>query len=452
LNTIFLDVPVAIIIVILLIIAAYYGKNIFVLSSHAISTFAAQFPLGVNLSVAKVLPFFLISAGLQRGVSGLKPYIPFLMYALLTTLLCSMLWNIPPETSFFYGKGRVYVQIFNLFMLALVTRGTAIALRTKYTVKSLWYFMTIAIVIHGISSLYQMIASNMGLPLIGISRPFNQDIEYYDNIAAFVTGYNTVIIRPGGLVGEPKAAAICYGIFILSYIFGGNKIHIKWLSINITTLGLILSIHGFIAAFSTSAIIALIPAIVINILLIGNKQHLKAINYTLIALIMGLTLWIYLTDINNFSDLADIFYDRSAARFTDAELDAPLAASIEAIIENPLIAIFGYGMGGSSFLTMEYLHTTFEYSYAPNVGIILFLIEYGIVGTILFFAPLIFALIQAARNIRKTKNLEISLLISISVSTCLFSLTGSGLPFGYPLIVATAISALHLSKKSNIKS
>jgi hypothetical protein len=444
-----LDLPVAIAVAAFLIfVLLRRGKRAFVLACHAASTFGAQFSAFVTISLVRVLPIAIAPFGLRRGSAGLSAFGPFAVYSLVVTALGSFSWEIPRGIAFFYGDGRVYVQLFNLAMLILATRATAFALSDKDAVKLLWRYLTVVMLIHGIASLYQLIAVFVGLPAIGISRPFNLTAgDSEGDVAAFATSTGMIIARPGGLAGEPKGMAAMYGAYIASYLFGGRALLEEWRERVLMRATLSLSLIGFLAAFSTSAIIGGAVAIVVCTFLLGTGRIRSAFVYVPALAALGITVWLDLTHVQ-LQDFGSVFQARTTGRLEEGAMDPPVEASIQAFLQNPLIGAFGTGMGGSSFIVMKYLHETFQYAYAPNIGIVLLLVELGTVGTVLLLFPIAQLLWRASALSKATSDATVGALVALSLSTMIFCLTGSGNPLGIPLAIAAAVGALAISAKA----
>jgi hypothetical protein len=146
----------------------------------------------------------------------------------------------------------------------------------------------------------------------------------------------------------------------------------------------------------------------------------------------------------SLDDFVQIMELRTTGRFADNEIDLPVAASVNEIINNPLVALFGTGAGGSSFVIMRHLNQIFAYSYAPNVGMVFILVEHGVVGLLLLFIPYALVFFKAAKRSRRTREPSVMLLCAVSISTLIFCLVGSGYEFGYPLAIAAAVAALKL--------
>jgi len=171
-----------------------------------------------------------------------------------------------------------------------------------------------------------------------------------------------------------------------------------------------------------------------------------------IAVAAALVAWMALTEVNSLDALFEILEERTAGRLYKDELDPPVEASLAAISSDPRVALLGVGIGGSSFLTMAFLGTTFEYAYAPNVGLVLFLVELGAVGTVLFGLPLVFNIVRAARIARRDRETHRAVLIALAIAACALCLSGSGIPLGLPLAVGAAATAARLTPEGETES
>lgn len=311
----------------------------------------------------------------------------------------------------------------------------------------LWWSLTIAVIVHGLASIYQLIATTAGLPLIGISRPFGLTAgEASGDVAAFVTKGGESLYRPGGLAGEPKTVAVVYGIYVIAFAFGGYHLTGRVLGSRawLAYVAFLLSIIGFVAAFSTSAIFGLLVALPIAAVLLGTGRRRRVLLVAPIALSAGLLIWMYLTDVNSLDSVVAILGERTTGRIEDDELDAPVQASLDTIASNPLVALFGVGLGGSSFLTMAFVGEAFEYSFAPNIGLVLLLVELGVVGCGLLLWPLASRIRRAAKSARRDREPHRSLLVAVAISACVLCLAGSGIPLGLALAVGAAGAAVRL--------
>jgi hypothetical protein len=442
-----LDIPVVFVLsVAMLYVLLHFGHGRFIASCFAASTFGAVFTAGVTLSVGRIVPILMVPMALRKGNAGLLMYAPFVVYAVAVTLWSSLFWKIPDEVAFAYGEGRVYVQLFNFLILVLATRALTLALQEQNAVPFLWRAFAIAVLVHGLASLYQALAGTTGWPLIGISRPFGAsgNIDGLD-VAAFATKAGDLILRPGGLAGEPKTAAIIFGIYIAAYACGGWRIEVKRWARSLAFATLIVSFGGFTLAFSTSALIGLPLALIATSILLRGSGAIRAPVIWAVGLLCAILVFGALFDIGS-TDLFELVQLRTTDRLIDSELDAPVEASLAAMNDNLAIALFGDGLGGSSFITMAFLNQAFELSYAPNVGIVLFLVEIGVFGTLLLLGPLCWTIALAAFRVRHNKSPSAEVLLAASIGATILSLTSSGTALGIPFAVASAAIAGQISK------
>lgn len=429
----------------LLFILLRRGTREFVLAAQAVGTLSAQTSYVVTLSIGRLLPIVLAPLGLRRQRSGLAPWAPFVGYVCVATAIGAWTWEIPAGVTFMYGQGRVYVSLFNFLMLVLVARAVALALIDRESVRTLWTYFCYIVMLHGLASLYQLVAVRVGLPVIGISRPFGLTAHAgTGDVAAFVTTAGDVITRPGGLAGEPKTAAIVFGMYIVCYLFGARELASTKRArlVGMATLGL--AILGFLAAFSTSAIFGLGASLLLCLLVLGARRTRLTMVYAVLLGAVAFGVWIHWTQAST-GNFDAILMERTTRRVVDTPMDAPVQASLHAIKSNPWILIFGTGLGGSSFLTMKWLGESFSYSYAPNIGIVLSMVEVGCIGTILLLSPFALALLKLAHRVRhQAASAEASTLVALAISSLLLYLTGSGLPLSMPLAVGAIAGARRL--------
>lgn len=441
-----LSAPIAIgAVLLLLYILIRRGKREFVLAAQAISTLSAQTSFVVTLSIGRLLPIALAPLGLNRRRSGLAAWLPFVGYAFVATLIGAWTWDIPSGVSFMYGQGRVFVSLFNFLMLVLVSRAIALALVDHQSVRMLWTYFSWVVLLHGLASLYQLIAVRVGLPVIGISRPFGLTAhDAAGDVAAFVTAAGDVITRPGGLAGEPKSVAVVFGMYIVCYLFGARELA-KTKRARLTEMATFgLAILGFLAAFSTSAIVGLCVALVLCLLVQGGDRFKSGIVYAALLGAIAFAVWSHWTQ-TSAGNFDAILMERTTDRIVGTPMDAPVQASLDAIRSNSWILIFGTGLGGSSFITMRWLGESFSYAYAPNIAIVLSLVELGCIGTILLLLPFLHVLLKLAPRLRhQAVSAEALTLVALSISTLLMYLASSGLPLSVPLAVGAIAGAKRL--------
>jgi hypothetical protein len=136
----------------------------------------------------------------------------------------------------------------------------------------------------------------------------------------------------------------------------------------------------------------------------------------------------------------------------DQEIDPPIEAALWALANNSLILMFGTGLGGGSFPIMRYWNTTYDYSYAPNVGGVLLLLESGVIGATLLLLPFTLLLIKAVKGIsigtgQTISTWNIRFLCGLGLSAMCFMLTSSGIAMGYILSVACIVAAAQLAAR-----
>lgn len=447
-NRIVFDIPLLIIGFGLLGWARFFRtERDFQILCQFVATFNAQVSAGISWSLGRTVPIFSSTSFWRVKTPELSVFLPFFVYVFVSSPLASFFWNIPSDTAFFYGEGRVILQLTNFLFLFLSTRALTGILRDVEAVYLLWKMLKVAVIIHGLASFYQWIALEIGLPLIGISRSHGLTLGgEVGDIARFVSQSGREIIRPGGLAGEPKTVAVIFGIVFLASTLLGFSLDRNKRDKYLSVATVILSAFGFVVASSTSAFFGEI-ATVVFFYLTGIYRYRKNLFYSLVFLIVTILiiLAIFLSiDNSGLDDLKDIFFQRTFNRLMDEEMDPPVEAALVAMRENPLILVLGVGAGGSSFLVMEFLNESFKYAYAPNIGFILLLVEHGLVGVGLFLGVFFFQVMKVVKRLRKKESNEIILLFSVGVSTMILCMCGSGIPLGYPLAVACIIAATQL--------
>lgn len=444
-NIVVYDTPVFWLVTLLMLYAlARYGYGRLILAMHSAVTFGAQFSFVVNWTFGKVLPIFAIPYALRRGRTGLGIFSLFIVYVFFNTLIQSAFWNIPMGVKFPYGEGRFIVQLFNIGMLVIMTRATVFALSDHSQIRVFWKIFTYALLAHGLASLYQLIAGSFGLPLLGISRPFDLAAAgQMADVARFGTDSGQLVYRPGGLAGEPKGMAVLYAVYMTGFLFGGSSLYLGRREVLLSRAVFLLALLGFIAAFSTSAFLGIVPVALICLHVWGVGKFSRIVFFLLVFLVVSIPLWAMVSSIS-LDYFAEIMEMRTTGRLSDDDIDPPIAASLQELSRNPLVAMFGTGAGGSSFLIMRYLNEAFDYAYAPNVGFVLILVEHGVVGLLLLVVPYGVMFMKAAKRSRCLREPSVGLLCAMSISTFVLCLVGSGYPFGYPLAIAAVAAARRL--------
>ena len=402
------------------------------------STVHAQYSWLVSWSLAKFCIFLLALDGIRQRPVGLAPFLPFVGYVLLSSLVASVFWNIPGGVSFFYGEARIFVSLFNFMLLVLSTMSLAVAFTGSQAGRTLWYGLRWLAVVHGVFFLYQYVAMALGWPLIGISRAHGLTFgDQIADVAAFVTGSGLEILRPGGLAGEPKTVAVIFGMVLFVTLYVGHQLDSKRHERFFTICAALLSFFCFFATFSTSAFFGLGAAFV------GTKLILKwnysyQIGKRLLLFIVPVLL--VLLTFFSMSDFSSLLFERTTGRLSDA-LDPPVEASLHAMMNSVPIALFGTGEGGSSFVIMKYLNSPFEYAFAPNIGFIRLAVENGLIGLLLFFVAYALLTKRALLMLRSDRSDVRLLFFTTSISTMFLCMAGSGISLGIPLSIASMYAA-----------
>jgi hypothetical protein len=389
--------------------------------------------------LTKACTFLLALDGVRRRPVGLLPFGPFVIYVIISSLVGCLYWKIPEDVAFFYGRGRAAVSMFNFGMLVLSTMSLASAFAVPGGGRILWLALRWLGVVHGVLSIYQYWAITLGWPLLGISRPHGLTLEgRVADVAVFVSATGAEILRPGGLAGEPKAAAVIFGTVLFCALHAGYGLDRNRRERLLTTCAALLSFVGFVAALSTSAFVGLGAALILSLFL-SRGRYLSTVillgSFLTLAAV-GLARWFDWS----LGDLLTVASERTIERLTGAP-DAPVAAALEAIRSSLPIALFGVGEGGSTFIVMEYLGQSFEYAYAPNIGFVRMFSENGLAGVLLFGTAYGILTMRSLRRVRAVADRYRALFVSASISSLCLFMTGSGSHLGLALAASTMYAA-----------
>jgi len=416
----------------------------FQIACQFVGTLWAQYSNVISWSLAKLVPFIAASTLSRSKVQDASLFVPYIIYSILVGLFSSLFWDIPSTANFAYGEGRILVQIIVFGSLVLATRSFASALIESDAPLLLWKALMLIGLVHGTAFIYQYLASVFGFPLIGISRAHGLTIDAYSgDVAAFAVG-DLEILRPGGLAGEPKTVVVLFGIVLTVGAIAKMppKISDRWR--RLATCSLLFSVIGFIGAFSTSGFVGLALAFtaLTGFALINLRKYL----FVIVSLLAAYGLTNYLLGYVNLPSIAELLSLRITDRIVSGEVDAPVAASLEVLSGNVLILLIGTGLGGGTFYIQSILNEAFEYALAPNIGAVALLLEYGLIGTLLFGIPFLLLAVKARDQIRflgLTSAWEQTFLVVLGLSTMSFMLTGSGIALGYPLAIGGILGAVN---------
>lgn len=455
-NTVIFDGPILVIgIVSLLWMRFHRSATVFQVACQFFGTFLAQYSFIVAWSLGKIVPILSCTSVPRQRVKFAVLFMPFVGYVLISGLILSNFFKIPSGVAFAYGAGRIWVQLFVFATMVMSSRALAAGLLHEHGGIILWKGLTVAALVHGIASLYQYLAIAAGLPLIGISRSHGETIDGgVGDVAAFDFGGITDIYRPGGLAGEPKTVAVIFGIYLFCQILSGwpPGASVRWKQL--AKCAVAMSLVCFVGAFATSAFLgAAMCAVVLVPFFANSRRNLtKLVKYfvlSVVALAIAFVGVKYLLNINFF----DIIMLRTIGRIGEGGVDAPIEAALHIIASSPMVLFFGTGIGGGSFEIMSYLKTVYQYALAPNVNMVLMLLEFGAVGTLLLLVPFCILSLRVGAVIRDSRrsggssvrSWSVKLMFVAGVSTMCLMVSGSGIPMGFSLSVGCMLAAAQLA-------
>lgn len=441
-NVIAPDYPLLVAGLVLVIWArVWQPRYVFHLLCQAVATVNAQYSLGLSLSLGRLVPI-LASTSPRRFEPGLtRWFLPFVLYAIGLTLIQSQRWAIPHGISPFYGEFRFVVQLINFITLALSASALYEVLRHPRAPLLAADMLTGINIIHGLASIYQLVAAHMGLPLIGISRPHSSVVD----VASQAIG-DASLLRPGGLAGEPKSAAVIFGAYLIVRAFGMPIRTMTPRRRFIEGAALVIASFAFLETLSTSAFFG--AAAGAAVLVVRFPGSLRSILLRLTAIggfaLLGWTL----SSSDSEIQIMDVLRLRTVDRFQDEStaLDPPVAACLDAIEADLTIATFGTGLGGSSFIVMRSLGST-DLSYAPNISLVLAVTELGMLGTLLMLIPVTVLYFRGVRARDPTTYSAARFYFTLSIGTLAIQLAGSGIPMGFSLAIGALCAANSVGEK-----
>lgn len=404
-------------------------------------TFWAQYSFVVSWSLGKLIPYISSSSVFNKRIPFGLNFFPFVFYVVFYSVISSFFWKIPVGVEFAYGEGRVWIQLSSFIFLVLTTRGFAAAMSDERAVALMWKAIVVLGLLHGGAFFYQYGATVLGLPFIGISRAHGLNFESgVGDVAAFSVDGGIEILRPGGLAGEPKTVAIVFGLILISLLTSGSPPNVLRRWALASKLSVALSAIGFVGAFSTSGYIGFVVSLVVLVFLkvIKGKIALRSLLLIAMVLAVGELVLLYLA----LPSLVDLIALRTFDRVGQgSEMDPPVEAAVSIMASDFSVLMLGTGVGGGSFRIMEYMGKVFEYSLSPNIGVVAFVFEFGVLGLLLFLGPFFVLAVRIAMMIRSGGRWSAKFLISLGVPAMVFMMTGSGIALGYPLAVGALLGA-----------
>lgn len=453
-NIIELDIPLLIIgLAALIWIRLYKPTYVFQVACQFVGTLWAQYSWGVSWSLGKLVPFLSASSPMGKHLRHGQLFLPFIVYTFVFGIASSFFWSIPNSVEFAYGHGRIFVQLVSFITLVLTAKAFAIAMSDERGVILMWKALMLLGLVHGIAFIYQYIAAQWGLPYIGISRAHGLTSESgVADFAAFAADGGMAILRPGGLAGEPKSAAVVFGIIILTGLISGLPQNISKSWEKLARISVVLSSICFVGTFATSGFIGFMVAYVLfwPLGIVRLSSAIKMLSIVMI-IIFG---YGYLSSVLGLPGLMDLMTLRTTDRLSGgAEMDPPVAAAIEILSQDWLVLFFGTGIGGGSFYIMEFIGQIFEYALSPNIGFIALLLEFGLIGGSLMLLPFTGLIILLVRKMHSPNSFaaiwNIRFLLVLGLSTMILILAGSGIALGFPLAIGSILGASQFVRSSD---
>jgi hypothetical protein len=413
-----------------------------------LGTIWAQYSFVIAWSLAKLVPVFAIAYANQAPNDQLRRYAPLFLYLVSSTLLLAQFWEIPFGVNPIYGEYRYLVQIVGVLLSAVSVIAFARTFVTAHSVRVLSWYWAATVWIHAIASIYQYAAQRIGLPLIGVSRAHGLEAEYgVGDVAIFLSRAGEEIIRPGGLAGEPKTVGVIFAIYLLTTAYAPyktNNSHEKFFG----RLLFVAAFVGLLLTYSTSVLIGFVLAVVIISAMLSETKVLSvAAQVTVLIFAANL---VFTTALGTDTRVEDLLSERTIGRFAEGQfLDGPVEAALAEMTSNYITLIFGTGMGGSSFITMAYLNTSFEFAYAPNILFVLVLIEGGLLGAFLMFAPMTRQVLETRRFAIATGDWTVRYLLVLAVGCGVLSMCGSAIPLWFSLTIGGLCAAAKIASSQS---
>lgn len=355
----------------------------------------------------------------QSGISFIRhPIFYLFIYGIMATIIGMFLWplNAIASRSIVYSQLRGFVQIINWIIMIGVAWQIALAFSVSGAMeKARPILLGTGLVLCGYA-IYQYVAYHWNLPATGIRRPIEEIIYGIggEQFAQYLLGQDS-IFRSGSLIGEPKGlgAACVFWLALLFSEFLEKKFHWRTL--------ILLSILFFVLwlTASTSAWAGSLVCLGLGIGVILTRGRLMVTEVVFVFLVAFIIFLSFnaIVDWNSFKETyAEIINVRGIERIRDSLGDLAEQVALELLLANPILAIFGVGLGGMSFYIAEYLGGNQFLILFPNNGLLGWICNIGVLGIIL----LLFAVWGGIRRLfssRLRKNEAITGIRLIGVAT-----------------------------------
>ncbi len=351
---------------------------------------------------ARVCGLLLIFAGLtlwrndDRGSAFLRhPLAKFTAYIIVTTLVGSLLWPVEAMEgpSAVYSSARGVVQILNW----MITIGVGWEISKAFSRSFLHIRPTIiwAGCLHSAYAIYQVVAYYTGLPFTGLRRAAEGLTTDAEGEQLALTQYADMLLyRATSLVGEPKS----FGAISLLWIAAVLTLYLERKATAKHRFILSAMLVALALTYSTTAWAGVLVAIAVFIKLSGFRSaNLLGAGF-LIAALLSTMLSSGILTLSADEILGIVTLRTSDRLFGEAsELleDLPEVETRKILAAHPEMLIFGTGLGGISFYIAENLGGGISTILFPNLGILGFICDLGLVGT----AFLVFCLRRGLRPV-----------------------------------------------------
>ena len=371
-----------------LVMATFFFKNL-------------SFELISNIEIWKLSMLVFLISGLTvnsrwlNGLSYVMKETNFLYLWLIYTLLTSFVFTLMlvyidgiggSYIGFLNNEGRILTQgIYYLMVLSLLVSPLVTLCSINNVVNTLMWTAK-GIVVLAFLGLFQKLAYDLsGIDIFPINRAGVFDAEAASLNNMYVSG----VRRINSLAGEPKNFAIalvfCIGLIIFGIKYAFFSIW-KWCGL------LAVLLIALYYTYSTTGFILLV--IMGLIYFFSGVKRLK---------------YLFLKSLFLLPILAIIFAawkygEQDAVSFVvgKSDLEVQDESILEAILENPIIGIFGVGAGNIHQIAVNNLPSDFplfkDKAYKPNSGFLFIISDSGVIGFILLSLG-IFSLIRHAKRI-----------------------------------------------------
>ena len=347
--------------------------------------------------------------------SGLKMFSLYFSYAVAMTLFQAQSWPYSEHLpdAFLYNEGRYLVQ-FSRIIMGLAT--ALVVWRACYCEGNIRFIVRAAVagslVLAGYG-LYQVFASQYGLPTTGITRGGGIAVSSY--VHSSIGG--NYVQRAYSFAGEPKglAAILSLGMLLLAVL--PHKYIFPKLGVWIGAPALVLISVVFAMTYSSAGYIMLI----VGFTMVGVLLLLYGFKGTSLRALGALPLIVAMTSIILGAAIEVDFEEVIGARITDrVTSESALTYADRSIVQTwrdrPDLLALGAGLGGSSFYVRQYSDEYAGFAAAPR-GILGRVGDVGLLG-IGIWALTVYLLFSRAMRYRHVAAEPDSVAVLVVCSYC----------------------------------